>query len=120
MMRGIKIETHDMDAPAAVRMTVHGDIDTSTMGRLEDALNGSLKGGARFILIDMAKVPYVSSSGIGVLIASMQEAERKGGGISLISMKPVVNQVMLSLGLDSLFVMVESEKEARRRLGMGA
>ena len=62
----IKVETAKGRVPITV-MHVDGNIDSSTYKAFQARANELIKGGARYILVDLAHVPFVSSAGLRAL-----------------------------------------------------
>jgi anti-anti-sigma factor len=59
----IKISTEQARVPVTI-LHVEGDIDSSTYNDLFSQAQKLMKEGARYMVIDLANVPYVSSAGL--------------------------------------------------------
>jgi anti-anti-sigma factor len=59
----IEISTEQARVPVTI-LDVEGDIDSSTYEDFLSQAQNLIKGGARYILIDLAHVPYISSAGL--------------------------------------------------------
>ena len=93
------------------------DIDGQlTMGGSSVALHAAirrlLEEGEDQILLNLAGVSYVDSSGLGELIASHSALDKKGGQIKLLHLTDRVRELMTSTQLLTLFDVYESESEA--------
>jgi anti-anti-sigma factor len=62
----IKITTENVRVPVTV-MHVDGNIDSSSFEAFQAKADELIKGGARYILVDLAHAPFVSSAGLRVL-----------------------------------------------------
>lgn len=78
---------------------VEGEVDVSNAGELRDELDRALVSGAHAIEIDISQVPYIDSTGIGVLVGTAHRASDKG--IELVVSKPQHNvaRVLRLLGV---------------------
>ena len=59
-------------------VTVTGEVDLATAGRLEREMAKAIAAGARTLVLDLSQVGFMSSSGLHVLIARRQHAARSG------------------------------------------
>lgn len=64
----IKTSTENRRVPVTV-MEVTGDIDSATHMAFQAKAEELIKGGARHILVDLSRVPYMSSAGLRALSA---------------------------------------------------
>lgn len=83
-----------------VSLTGEIDLETSPAARkiLLDTVDTSTK-----LLIDMASVTYIDSSGIAILVEAFQRAKKKGGQLAFISLNPAVVRVLSLARLDKVF-----------------
>ena len=63
--------------PEGARVGVAGEIDLATADRLRDAVDGELRAG-RHVVLDLAGVEFMDSSGLNVILRAVQSAERNG------------------------------------------
>ncbi len=78
-----------------------GRIDTLTSGELENAVNDCV-GKCEKLVLDMAKVDYVSSAGIRVIIQVHQAAGQNGFSLKNVSQN--VMQLLTMTGFDKVLV----------------
>lgn len=83
-------------------LSVAGRVDTATAPALEQAIDGVIAGGGRRLLIDLAGVPYISSGGLRVLLATAKRLRGDGDGYALCSLSPEVEKVMRLTGFSSI------------------
>lgn len=57
------------------------------------------------LVVDLAQVPYVDSSGLAVLIAAMQSVEHEGGVFMLAGAQEAVRTILESARLDQYFLL---------------
>lgn len=71
-----------------------------------------LEEGRRKILLNLAGVEYIDSSGLGELIASYTNLDKKGGEIKLLHLPRRVRELMVVTKLLTVFDVHENESEA--------
>ena len=65
--------------PNAFQLTVSGDVDISTSPALDDALDELIAADARLVVLDLADVTFLDSTGLrSIMRASRALAERDG------------------------------------------
>ncbi len=90
-----------LDIQRAAGMTLvaaAGEIDLSTRDSLRDCL-GRLDGR---VVIDLAEVSYIDSSGIGVIIAARNHLTERAGGLFLRNVNAPITNILTIVGLDGL------------------
>ncbi len=93
-------------------ITIDGEIDASSSIELDNAISQSIKQGERKIVVDCAKLKYISSAGLGVFMSYLEDFENQGIKISLYNMDEKVKSVFEILGLVDLISIVHSKEEA--------
>ena len=78
-------------------------------GLLVDA---NIEAGGRKLIVNLAKVKYMDSSGLGELIAGHRAMQRANGHIKLINLNERLIDLMINTKLISVFEMFDSESEA--------
>ena len=78
-----------------------------TLGEGSRALRGLISDlaaeGHRVLLLDMAEVSYVDSSGLGALVAGYNSLNAQGGSIRLLNVPQRVQALLEMSGLTTLF-----------------
>ena len=98
-------------------VTIEGDLIGENKGiELVEVVNDALNSGIRFALIDIEKVRYINSSGIGVLITILTKIRNKGGELYLIKPSEHVKKLLIITKLQAIFNIVDSKKEALERI----
>jgi anti-sigma B factor antagonist len=73
------------------------------VNEFRQALDQSLSNGDTRIVLDLAEVPMIDSSGIGVLMKSLASARQRGGNIKLVNPSKFAVQTLRMVGLLNLF-----------------
>jgi anti-sigma B factor antagonist len=96
-------------------LSVGGRIDTAAAPELEQAINREIGEGNRKILIDLSRVPYISSGGLRVLLATAKKLKLPGDKFGLCNLAPEVLKILKLAGFTSIFPIFSSEGEAFAR-----
>ena len=71
-----------------------------------------LKDGQRHLLVNMAEVPFIDSSGIGALIKSFSRVKTEGGKLKLLNPSRTARQLLSITGLLSVLETFDDEATA--------
>lgn len=82
---------------------VYGEIDVMTAPRLHEALEELIAEAPPTLLVDLANVTFVDSTGLGTLVVAHRHLEERGGTLRLVSVPPNVIQLLEVTGLVSRF-----------------
>lgn len=66
------------DTNGCTLFALDGRLDTMTAPQLEDAVNGVFESGSRDLRVDLAKVDFVSSAGLRVIIGTQKKVMGNG------------------------------------------
>jgi len=90
---------------------------------LREAIAGLLAAGHTKILLNLQDVSFVDSSGIGELVRSHMAIRKQGGQLRLISLSPMVSDLLTATSLNKVFIVERDEATAVHSLnapGMAA
>ena len=82
-----------------VRVVPVGELDLATANLLEDQLHELHSAGFERVVLDLHELAFIDSSGIRILVAEHQFAERAGHAFSLICGPPAVQRALEVCGL---------------------
>ena len=91
------------------RLTMGGDSVA-----LREEVRALLAGGSRHILVNLAAVRYVDSSGLGELVAACATARREGATLKLLNLTKGVHDLLQMTKLLTIFETFETEADAVR------
>lgn len=100
-------------------LDLRGELDAHTAAELEAAMTKCHQDRLYQILVNGSSLAYISSAGLGVFMAFIEEFREKGGDIKIAELQPKVFNVFDLLGFPMLFDIVPSEQEAIRRFSSG-
>jgi anti-sigma B factor antagonist len=92
----------------------------TTPGRVKDMIGGLVTAGRRHIVLNLADVSYIDSSGLGELVSCYLLAQRHGCTIKLANLDGRMKDVLVLTRLLSLFESHPSEGEAVRSFASAA
>ncbi|HEY3580515.1 MAG TPA: STAS domain-containing protein [Pyrinomonadaceae bacterium] len=84
---------------------------------LRDAIRNLADSGKNKILLNLAGVSYIDSSGIGELIANYTTVTRQGGQLKLLKLTDRVQNLLVITKLLTVFDHYEDEAEALKSFG---
>ena len=87
------------DGDARSVVLVSGEVDVSNADELRAALDDCLEGGATSLVADISEVPYIDSTGIGVLVGAAHRCAEKGVGFEVVEPQRNVARVLGLLGV---------------------
>ncbi len=83
-----------------VLIAVEGEIDVSCASELREAIDGALAEGANAVEVNLAQVPYIDSTGIGVLVGGAHRALDQGSHMEVVEAQRNVSRIFGLLGID--------------------
>jgi anti-sigma B factor antagonist len=96
-------------------LELKGYLDAHTAPKLEEAFQGLLKSQRFNIVVNCRELSYISSAGLGVFMAFIEDVRKNRGDIKLSNMTPKVFNVFDLLGFPLLYEIVKDEQEAVRK-----
>ena len=81
---------------------------------LKDKINSLIHQGHKNVLVDLAGVTYIDSSGIGELASAFTSVARAGGAIKLLNLTKRVKDLLIITKLLTVFDSFDSEPDALR------
>lgn len=104
----IKVDQTD----GVVILGLDGRLDVLTCKELGSKLTELIEGGATQIVLDMARLNYVSSAGLRVLLQARKTLKPAGGSIALCATNDFVKDIMQTTGFTSIFPFHSTVDEA--------
>lgn len=112
-MTDFKIAQRQHDSVSVIELK--GYLDAHTAPRLEEALQGLVDNRRFNIIVNCRDLSYISSAGLGVFMAYIEDVRKNKGDIKLTNMSPKVYNVFDLLGFPLLYEILGDEQEAVRR-----
>lgn len=93
-------------------LDIEGEIDLYNAPEIKDIINQLIEDQKYNVIINLEKVTYIDSSGIGALISSLSNLKKYQGGLKIIKVYASVRKVFELTKLTSFFEIFDSEEEA--------
>ncbi len=94
---------------------LNGELDAHTASQLEDAFKSLISKNRNKIIVNCAFLSYISSAGLGVFMAYIEDVRSMGGDIKLTNMSSKVFNVFDLLGFPALYDILDDEKDAHEK-----
>jgi anti-sigma B factor antagonist len=98
--------------PAITVLALEGTCNHETADRFEDAILELFSQKKYKIILDMEKLTYISSRGLGTLMSSINQARNLKGDIVIIRVTPGVASIFDLLDIPQLFRIYRNEENA--------
>ena len=108
---GLKISKAEIQTSRAVTLLLDGEIDTQSSITLDQEITRSTEGSVEALVLDMEKVNFISSSGIGVIVKSQNMLKTTGAELTMINLQPQVKRVFEIMQLTPVLNVCESREE---------
>ena len=108
---GVSATTTQVGADAYV-VSVAGELDIATAGRLREELELAIGRGARRVIVDLIGLTFIDSVALGVLTEGARRLRADGGVCVVVSQDPRILRVFEITGLDRIFRIERSLAEA--------
>ncbi len=93
-------------------LDIDGKLAIESGSAAHDAILAALEAGEKKILLDLAGVSVLDSSGVGDLVACNISAKNRGAAMKLLSLRPRVGKVLKVTQLVGFFEIFDDEKLA--------
>ncbi|MBA3488182.1 MAG: STAS domain-containing protein [Longispora sp.] len=84
-------------------LRVAGEIDVYTAPKLREQLVALSEAGVRNIVVDLARVEFLDSTGLGVLVGALKRAKASNGTFALVCDQPRLLKIFRITGLERVF-----------------
>lgn len=110
-MNDFKVTTREYSGDIDI-LDLHGYLDAHTAPVLEDAFGKLLNNKKYRIIVNCKNLTYISSAGLGVFMAYIEDVRANDGDIKLTDMTPKVFNIFDLLGFPMLYDILTSELDA--------
>jgi stage II sporulation protein AA (anti-sigma F factor antagonist) len=92
-------------------LIVGGELDLSSSAALEEELARALASGAPCVVVDLRKVEFIDSTGLGVLVKAHQQAREADQDFGLVQGGPQVQRLLNLTGLSERLTVADTPEE---------
>lgn len=107
----IKVNVREIQ-PDCYAVDLSGEIDVYTSPKVKDAISELIDRGVYHLVINLEKVRYIDSTGLGVLIGGLKRVREHGGTVNLVCNNPQIRKIFDITGLVKIFGIYDSEDAA--------
>jgi anti-sigma B factor antagonist len=100
------------DLPDGKLLAVHGDIDFGSSPDLRQDILDTLQTHPQRLVIDLANVSYMDSSGLATLVEALQQQRQAGRKLILSALQPRVMSIFEIARLHTLFTLAKDATAA--------
>ena len=93
-------------------LDIEGEIDLYNAPEIKNIIQSLIDQKKYNVIINLGKVSYIDSSGIGALISSLSNLKKYQGGMKIVNVLASVKKVFELTKLISFFEIYDSEDEA--------
>ena len=115
-LESIRLETGLREIAGKKVLDVVGEIDVYTAPQFREAVNQILEGGQKHLVINMAGVTYMDSSGFGTLLSATKRLRPSGGTVNLVKCTAAIDRILRITRLDAIFSVFDSVEDAMKAL----
>lgn len=91
---------------------VRGRIDSMNASQLGTSLSEQIDNGEVHLVLDLANVDFMSSAGLRELVTALKKVKKASGDMRLSQPSARVREVLEMAGLDTIFLIFDSQQEA--------
>ena len=99
---------------------VGGEIDVYTAPRLREQLVDLVADGKYHLIVDMERVDFLDSTGLGVLVGGLKRVRAHDGSLRLVCTQERILKIFRITGLTKVFPIHSSREEALDAVRTGA
>lgn len=92
-------------------------LDAVNAPAFKDAATALLSGGDNRVILDLARVDFVDSSGIGALVGLLKRIGTRGD-LAITGLRPAVERAFKLTRMDRVFAIFPDVAAARQKLGL--
>lgn len=111
-MESIRLETAFTEVNGTKVLDVAGEIDVYTAPQFREAVNKILDTGQKHLIINMAGVTYMDSSGFGTLLSATKRIRPQGGTVNLVKCNGAIDRILRITRLNTVFSTFDTIAEA--------
>jgi anti-sigma B factor antagonist len=113
----MKLQFTQKKDPKVHYLFMEGDLIGDEAGpRLAELVSDSVEEGIKVLVIDLEKVRYISSSGLGLLITLLTKMKNAGGELFLTAPSEHVKKLLIITKLNGIFNLLDSVDEFTAQL----
>ena len=101
------LEVDSREQDGAVHLALIGELDLSTVEKVEEELRKAEDGGAETVVLDLSSLSFLDSTGLRTIVTADQRARKSGRRLAIVKGPDTVHRVFTITRLDERLDMVE-------------
>jgi anti-sigma B factor antagonist len=97
---------------------VGGEIDVYTAPQLREQILTAIDKGHHVLVIDVRRVEFLDSTGLGVLVGALKRVRAEGGSLDIVCTQERILKIFQITGLDKVFGLHASIEELKSASGI--
>jgi anti-sigma B factor antagonist len=118
-LESIRLETSTRDESGFTVLDVAGEIDVYTAPQFKEAVNQIISAGQQDLIINMARVTYMDSSGFGTLLSATKRLRPEGGTVNLVACNSAIERMLRITRLNTVFGTFQTSEDAIEAVKQG-
>lgn len=106
----MNVVVEDKLGVAVVR--IRENVTFSNTHELKDVLDGAVAAGSGGMVIDLERVSFINSTGIGLIASAFNKLKQRGAHLVLLKPRPEVSRVLKIIGFDTMMKISDDEQKA--------
>ncbi len=106
------MQIKERPVPNGVVLEINGDLTYANRERFKAAVEAVQKKGCRHLILNMADVRFVDSSGLGLLALVSQNFKLNQGRVSMLKPQSYVREIMSLANVPKLIPIFDNEQDA--------
>jgi anti-sigma B factor antagonist len=100
-------------------LVLRGELDVATASQLAHPLSEAVESGKTEVVVDLAELTFMDSTGLMVLLNGLRRLFRKGGRLAVACTNPTVLRLFEITGTDATFTITSTREAARAAVAAG-
>jgi anti-sigma B factor antagonist len=101
----LEVDTREQED--AVHLALIGELDLSTVEKVEEELRRVEDGGAQTVVLDLSSLSFLDSTGLRTIVTADQRARKSGRRLAIVKGPDTVHRVFTITRLDERLDIVE-------------
>ena len=93
-------------------LDLEGEVDVYTAPLLRQEIMDQVEAGVSHLLVNLEKVEYLDSTGLGILIGGVKRLKEQSGSLKLVGPSARITRIFEITGLNKIFDVYASESDA--------
>lgn len=93
-------------------LDLKGEVDVYTAPVLRQEIVNLVDSGVKHVIINLTRVEYLDSTGLGILIGGIKRLKEQGGSLRLVGPSARITRIFEITGLNKIFDVYATEQDA--------